>query len=141
MQPLIGGDGFATPLLVEQGGAASEGVVFSTHVYLGEGSSNAARSFADAYRQAYGTSPPNAFAALGYDALGLVADAIARAGSADPDAVKAALAATRDFAGITGTISFRSGRRVPDKTVTMLQVHQGKLVRVAEIVPAYVPSP
>ena len=70
MQPLIGGDGFDTPLLVDRGGAASEGVVFSTHVYLGEGSSNAARSFADAYRQAYGTSPPNAFAALGYGCAG-----------------------------------------------------------------------
>ena len=43
--------------------------------------------------------PENAFAALGYDAMGLVADAISRAGSAEPAAIQEALAATKRLRG------------------------------------------
>ena len=48
-----------------------------------------------AYKKAYGTPPENAFAALGYDTVGLIADAIKRAGSADPAKIRDALAATQ----------------------------------------------
>jgi ABC-type branched-subunit amino acid transport system substrate-binding protein len=55
----------------------------------------------------------NAFAALGYDTLGLIADAIQRAGSADPAKIRDALAATKCYQGVTGSIPFppaRAGR-------------------------------
>ena len=48
----------------------------------------AIQKFYEDYKAAYGTPPENAFAALGYDTLGLIADAIKRAGSEDPKAIR-----------------------------------------------------
>ena len=47
----------------------------------------------------------NAFAALGYDAYMVAVDAIKRADSADPVAIRDALAKTSGFIGATGTIT------------------------------------
>jgi len=61
------------------------------------------------YKAAYDTDPENAFAALGYDAVGLIADAIKRAGSDDAKAIRDAIAATNGYVGVTGTISYPNG--------------------------------
>ena len=68
---------------------------------------------------------PLAFAALAYDSVWLVADALKRAGSADPTALRDAIAASRDFPGVTGTISFDQGRD-PKKPVIVIRVQDGK---------------
>ncbi|MBX6322724.1 MAG: ABC transporter substrate-binding protein [Rhodospirillaceae bacterium] len=140
-QPIVGGDGYDTPLLLEVGGEAANNVHFSTHAFMSEESTPGIQKFYEAYQKAYGTKPENAFAALGYDAIGLVADAIKRAGSADPAKIREALASTKDFPGITGSISFRPGVRVPDKTVTMISVVDQKLTLGAEVTPSWVPNP
>ena len=85
-QPIVGGDGYDTPLLIQVGGEASNDVYFTTHAYMAEDSTPAIQKFYKDYQAAYGTPPENAFAALGYDTLGLIADAIKRAGSEDPKA-------------------------------------------------------
>jgi branched-chain amino acid transport system substrate-binding protein len=141
MQPIVGGDGYDTPLLIEVGGEASNNVHFSTHAFMSPDSTPAIKAFYEAYEKAYGTPPENAFAALGYDALGLAADAIKRAGSTDPAKIREAIASTQSFPGITGSISFRPGIRVPDKTVTMISVVEQKLTLGAEVTPTWVPKP
>jgi branched-chain amino acid transport system substrate-binding protein len=93
------------------------------------------------YKAAYGTDPENAFAALGYDTLGLVADAIKRAGSEDPKAVRDAIAATNGYPGITGTITYPPGVRVPAKTVTMIGVKDDKLYLGGEVTPSWIATP
>ena len=85
-----------------------------------------AQAFVAAYSTAYGTPPVNAFAALGYDAARLAIDARTRAGSDDPKAIAAALAATTDFHGVTGTINYANGP-VPKKDVWMVSVTNGTL--------------
>ena len=70
-QPIVGGDGYDTPLLIEVGGEASNDVYFTTHAYMAEDSTPAIQKFYKDYQAAYGTPPENAFAALGYDTLGL----------------------------------------------------------------------
>src|SRR5436190_7264076 len=129
-QPIVGGDGYDTPLLVQVGGKASDDVYFTTHAYMAADSTPAIQKFYKDYKAAYGTDPENAFAALGYDTVGLVADAIKRAGADDPKAIRDAIAATNGYAGVTGTISYPNGARVPAKTVTMIavkgeQIHPG----------------
>ena len=89
-----------------------------------------------AYQQAYGTPPENAFAALGYDTIGLIADAIRRAGAAEPAKIRDALAATQGYQGITGTISYPKDTRVPQKTVTLIGVKDDKLMLGAEVMPS-----
>jgi branched-chain amino acid transport system substrate-binding protein len=93
-QPIIGGDGYDTPLLVELGGdGANKDVYFTTHASLSNPAEKV-QNFVKAYKQAYGHEAENAFAALGYDSMYLLADAIPRAGSADAAKVRDALAKT-----------------------------------------------
>ena len=120
--PLVGGDGWDAIETATLGGAAVEGSYFTTH-YAPDQPDARVRTFIDAYQHAYGATP-DAMAALGYDAARLALDAIARAGSSDPEAVRAALAATRDFPGITGRITMGPDRD-PAKSVMVLQIRNG----------------
>ncbi len=67
--------------------------------------------------------------------------AIASAGSTDPEAVRKALASTKDFAGVTGRISFAGGGRIPVKTVTIMAVDDGQTKFEASTLPKQVPPP
>ncbi len=126
--PVLAGDGFDTDLLVSvPGPTLATNVYFTTHAYVGL-ETGPANTFRAAYEKEYGRPPENAFAALGYDAMGLVADAITRAGSSDPKAVSKALAATTGYAdAVTGAIAYVGDSRVPSKPVAIMQVEAGKV--------------
>jgi branched-chain amino acid transport system substrate-binding protein len=140
-QPIVGGDGYDTPLLLSVGGKAANNVFFSTHAFMSEDSTPGIVKFYQAYKAAYNTPPENTFAALGYDTLGLIADAITRAGSTDPAKIRDALAATQGFKGITGSISFSPDSRVPTKTVSIIGVKDDKLFLAGEVTPNWVAKP
>jgi branched-chain amino acid transport system substrate-binding protein len=57
---------------------------------------------------------------LSYDTVHLLADAVRRAGSPAPGAIRKALAGTREFKGITGTIAFDDNGD-PEKPVVMIR--------------------
>jgi branched-chain amino acid transport system substrate-binding protein len=138
--PVVGGDGYDTPDLVSVAGAAAENVYFTTHALMDKdlGTDGIKKFIAD-YNTEYTHDPENAFAALGYDSVYLLADAITRAGSTDAAAIQKALNETKDFKAITGSITF-SDSRVPQKGVTMILVKDGKFTLAAEIVPEKVPA-
>ncbi len=138
--PILGQDGFDTPQLVEVAGEAAEGVLFVTHVSL-ESDDPMVRKFVEAYTEEYGHPPENAFAALGYDAMTLLADAIQRAGSTDPQAIKKALEETRNLRVVTGTITYEAGSHVPSKSVAIIKVENGKFKTVKTMVPSFIPDP
>jgi len=133
-QPILSADGFDTPLIVEVAGDLSDGVYFSTHTSLSSDDPQV-REFVAAYEAEYGHPPENAFAALGYDAMMLIADAIRRAGSADPAAIRDALADTQGLDLVTGTITYAPGSRVPTKSVTIIGVQGGEYLFQAEVTP------
>ena len=122
--PVLGGDGFDFDGALRTGNAPSDRVWFTTHAWLGEGRSPEAAAFAAAYARANAGVAPTAFAALGHDAAMLALDARRRAGSDDPAAISSALAATRGFAGITGTIDYAAGP-VPRKDVWVVELASG----------------
>ncbi|MFO1450415.1 MAG: ABC transporter substrate-binding protein [Opitutaceae bacterium] len=129
---LLGGDGFEAPQLLEIGGAALEGAYYSTH-FATENTGEVSRAFVRAYEGRHG-SAPNGLSALTYDAITLVADAARRAGSVEKSALKAALAATRNFPGVTGRTSINA-QRDADKDAAIITVRGGKLVFVETIRP------
>lgn len=133
-QPILSGDGFDTPLVAEVAGEDADDVYFSTHVSLAS-DDEGVTSFVDAYTEEYGTAPENAFAALGYDTMNLIADAIERAGDASPEAIRNALAETSDFDAVTGTITYEEGSRKPTKSVTIIEVQDAKYNFVTEVQP------
>jgi branched-chain amino acid transport system substrate-binding protein len=137
--PIVGGDSYDTPLLLEQVGADASGIYYSTHVYLGDNPAPPVLDFMSRYWSAYGYGPIDAYAALGYDAIGLLAEAMTQAGSAEPRAVLAALARVDGYPGITGRISYAPGHQVPQKPVSMIALEKGKHRLAAEMTPAWVP--
>jgi branched-chain amino acid transport system substrate-binding protein len=133
-QPILSGDGFDTPLIGEVAGEQADEVYFSTHASL-DNADPKVQTFVAAYEEEYGRAPENAFAALGYDTMNLIADAITRANSAEPAAIREALAATADFQAVTGTITFPESQRKPTKAVTIIKVQEGDYSFVKEITP------
>ena len=129
---LLGGDGFEAPQLLEIGGDALDGAYYSTHFAV-ENTGQVSRAFVEAFRSRFGTAP-NGLAALTFDSVKLIADAIKRAGTTDSGAVRASLSATRGFAGATGVTSINS-RRDADKDAAIITVRGGKLVFVETIRP------
>jgi branched-chain amino acid transport system substrate-binding protein len=140
--PIFGGDSYDTPLLVQIAGQGAENTYFTTHALMDATSgSDAVRKFTAAYQADFKAPPENAFAGLGYDTVKLIADAIRRAGSADPEAIRAALGQTKDLPGVTGAITFQPGSRIPQKGVTVILINDGKFTLAVEVVPQKVPAP
>jgi len=139
-EPVVGGDGLDTPRLLEGGRGPTHDVWFTTHAWLSERSGTArAKAFIAAYRDAYGSAPTDAFAALGYDAARLMLDVLRRARG--PSGIFRALEDTERFEGVTGTISFSSGSHVPLKTVWVIAVNNGEESLASAFVPDSVPPP
>ncbi len=130
---IMGGDGWEAPELIEIGGSAAEGLLLSTHYHPDAQLSPASAPFVEAFEAEYGERP-SAFAALGYDAYMLVIDAIERANSFDPKAIRDAMAATENFPGVTGTITLdENGDAVKDAVI--LKVENGEFVYVTTVSP------
>lgn len=133
-QPILSGDGFDTPLVADVAGDNADDVFFSTHVSLASDAEEVS-SFVKDYEAEYGSAPENAFAALGYDTMNLIAEAIEKAGEASPEAIRDALAETQDFAAVTGSISYEGESRKPTKSVTIIEVQDGDYSFVTEVTP------
>ena len=130
---LLGADGWDSPKLVEIGGEAVEGSYLSNH-YSVDDPSEAVRRFVDAYKAKYGAEP-DSIAALTYDATRILADAITRAGSTEGKRIRDALASTKGFVGVTGTITMDADRN-PVKPAVILKVEGGRFRFAAAIAPA-----
>lgn len=130
--PLMGGDGWDSSKLYEIGGEALDGSYFSNH-YSFENPDPVVQTFITKYREAYG-EVPDALAALGYDAARLAADAIARVGSLDRPAIRYALATTRDFRGVTGTITMDEQHN-PVKPAAVLRIRNQSATFASTIEP------
>lgn len=120
--PLLGGDGWESAKLFEIGGKAVEGCFYSNHYYPGDAKTEV-RNFVEKY-QARFHEQADSLAALGYDGAKLLADAIKRAGSTDGQALRDALAATKDWQGVTGTMAFDENRN-PVKSIVILEIKDG----------------
>ncbi|PTX91783.1 ABC transporter substrate-binding protein [Opitutus sp. ER46] len=122
--PFIGGDGWEAPQLTELGGKAVEGSYYSTYFSAGN-TAPEVRAFVQRYQTRWNGETPEAVSALGYDALRLVAQAITRIGTTDAPALRDAIAATKDFPGVTGRTTIDE-KRNSAKAAVMLVVRQGR---------------
>ena len=122
--PLVGGDGWDSPAVIQIGGKAVEGSYFSDHYFVGD-TRPVVQTFVAEYRKRYNRNP-EANAALGYDALKIFAQAMGRAGSTDRKAIRDQIAATKDYQGVSGTISMGADRN-PVKPVAMIKIENGQM--------------
>jgi branched-chain amino acid transport system substrate-binding protein len=130
--PLIGGDGWEGPDLVNIGGDAVEGAYFSTH-YAPDVATEKSKQFVANYQKRW-KKAPDAMSALGYDSAMILADAMKRAGTTDGPKLRDALAATKDFDGVTGKTTINA-QRDATKSAVILQVKGGTFHYVETVNP------
>ena len=101
--PIIGQEGYDSQKFIEIAGAASEGVIITTSL---DRDSEVAetKNFIEAFEKKAGFKA-DMVAASAHTAVMVAADALKRAGSTDPEALRKALAET-NLKVSTGTISF-----------------------------------
>lgn len=130
--PIVSGDGFDTPLVAEVAGEQAYDVIISTHCSFTNEAENV-QNFVKAYTDTYGVTPENAFAALGYDAMDVIAKAMETLEDpTDKDALRAAIEATTGHVGISGTISYTAESHKPDKTASILELIDGEFQFICE---------
>src|SRR6202047_450583 len=119
---LVGGDGWDGSSLITVGGKAIEGSYFSNHFSV-EDTSPLVQTFVQKYKQKYNATP-DAFAALGYDAMKLLADAITRAGSTDSDKLREGIQNNQNFPGVSGKITIGKDRNA-QKSAVIITIKDG----------------
>lgn len=137
--PLLGADGWDAPELWELGGDTLNGTYISNH-YSADDPSETIQQFAHNYRQRFGNLTPDAHAALAYDALRFLAEAIQKSGSTDGPKLREALAETKNFAGVTGIISMDRERNAV-KPAVILKLQDGRYIYQETIQPEIPPEP
>ena len=126
----LGGDGWDNAKLSEIGGDALEGSYFSTYFTASvplDKASTETRKFVSAYLDVYGV-PPTGRAALGYDALRIVVEAMHRAGAGmSAEAIRAEIEATNNYNGATVLSSYDENRHAA-KSAVVMTIRNGKSV-------------
>jgi phage I-like protein len=132
--PLLGGDGWDSEKLYEIGGKALEGSYFSNH-YSVDDPAPRIQAFVAAYKAKFAGQAPDGLAAAGYDAMGVLASALERGADTQGPALRDAIAATKDFDGVTGRISIDAHRNAVKAAVVLKVAPAGKFEFVQRVEP------
>lgn len=131
--PLLGGDGWDSPVLTQgQAGKALEGCYFSNH-FSEQDTSAVVQTFVNTFRSKF-NEEAGAMAALGYDAMKILAKVIADAGKADRESITAGLANLKNYQGVTGVITIDEQHNAR-KPAVVLQIKDGRPTYVSTIQP------
>ena len=132
-QPLVGSDAWSSPELIKLSNGTVEGDYFANH-YASDIATPTAKKFIDAYAKQYGTIPDDV-AALTYDSMGLLFEAIKKSTTLDRKVVRDALATLANYSGVTGDIKFTAGSGDPVKSAVIMQIKGDKFVWVMNAAP------
>ena len=132
--PLMGADGWDSPTLVDLAGKDALNNTFITNHYSAQDPDTKIQEFVTKFKEKYKDKSPDAFNALGYDSVYLLVDAIKRAGSLDREAVKDALAETKDISLVTGVVTIDKNHN-PIKSATILEYVDGEQKFKAKVDP------
>jgi branched-chain amino acid transport system substrate-binding protein len=133
--PFLGGDGWDSPKLFEIGGSALVGSYFSNH-YSVDDPDPMVQDFIKRYKALYGDQVPDGLAAMGYDAAGVLIDALKRtANPTDRAAIRESIAQTKNFRGVTGVITIDANRNATKPAVMLRIAEAGSLKFVKRVDP------
>jgi len=120
--PVLGPSSLYSTQLVQLGGTSVNGLYTDVSFFTKDPDPRI-QAYVTGFKKKYGAEP-NFHAALAYDSIHLLADAIQRAGSVDKNKVRDALAATKGYKALTGSITFTPDRDAI-KTYKIVQVVNG----------------
>jgi branched-chain amino acid transport system substrate-binding protein len=130
--PLVGGDGWESPKLLEIGGKALEGCYYSNHYYA-EDPNPAVQTFVKKHKEIYGVEP-DSLGALAYDAAKILGAAMARTANLDKKEIRDEIENTKDYQGVTGIITIGPDRNAV-KPLVVLRVENQRLALRAVVTP------
>ncbi|MBP6217282.1 MAG: ABC transporter substrate-binding protein [Oligoflexales bacterium] len=130
--PFLGGDGWDSPKLREIGGNSLEGSFFSNH-YSSESQEPAVQNFIKKFKSVY-NEVPDSLAAMGYESALVLVDAIKRANGTDSQALRNAIADTKDFQGVTDKFSLDKDRNAI-KSAVVLKIESGEFKFLTTVSP------
>ena len=122
--PMLGGDGWDSPTVIQIGGKSVDNSYFSDHYFVGD-PRPIVQHFVAEIRKRTGKDP-EATTALGYDAMKILAQAIQKAGSLDRAKIREAIAATKDYDGVAGKVTMGPSRD-PIKAVAIVKIENGRM--------------
>ncbi|QFK70340.1 ABC transporter substrate-binding protein [Pradoshia sp. D12] len=133
--PVMGGDGWDSPKLIEIAGKEALNNTFITNHYSAGDPDKKIQDFVSAFKKKYKDKSPDAFAALGYDTAYFIADSIKRAGDdATPEKIKDALASTKDLQLVSGNLTIDENHN-PVKSAAILKYENGEQVFETKVNP------
>ena len=134
----LGTDNWENKNFVKEGGAAVDGAAFSTYFDSETAITQNTEVFLKAYREKYGEdAAPASDVALGFDAYMLAVNAINTAGtSVNTQAIRDQLAKTKNFAGVSGNITFDENGD-PIKSVVIKTIINGEFVHIYTVEPTW----
>ncbi|MCL6611580.1 MAG: ABC transporter substrate-binding protein [Peptococcaceae bacterium] len=139
-QAAVGGDGMYSRQLIENGGTDVEGTLAYAGFAVDPANANRrTMEFVEKYRAQNNNLTPDVYAAQAYDAVNLAADAIRAAGSAEPAKFKEKLAETKNWQGVSGTITFDRDREPVKSPVYLMEVKDGRFV-IKAVIPVSIPD-
>ncbi len=122
--PMLGGDGWSNAKFHEYAGNKISNVYFTDHAAM-DATTPEITTYKEAFKSKYSGKEPDSLGALGYDAMMVLADSMKRAKSLKGPDLRDAIAATKDFHGITGLITINAERNA-DKGAVVMEVSEGK---------------
>jgi branched-chain amino acid transport system substrate-binding protein len=123
--PVLGPSSLYSEQLIKLGGTAVNGLYTNVSFFTKDPDPKI-QAYVTGFQKRYNATP-NFHAALAYDAIYILADAIKRAGSTDRKAIRDALATAKDFKALTGSITFTQyGDAI--KSYKIVQVVNGEFV-------------
>jgi branched-chain amino acid transport system substrate-binding protein len=131
--PVLGSDALATPVFIQKGGAAVEGTVIAT-AFHPDAPDPEVQRFSAAFQKRYGTRP-DVGAALGYDAVRVLAQAMREARTTEPARVAVAMHGLTGFRGVTGAFSFDEAGNLVGMPIRRVVVRDGDFAYLDEPVP------
>lgn len=138
--PVISSDGNLDPSLAAAGAESLDGMVFTAAVCPADADPKVGKFFA-AYKAKNSKDPSSVVATLGYDEIQILAQAIRKAGSADPAAIMGALS-DFEYTGVSGTVVMDpKTRRVKKPAALILMKGATFTCLVQPAYPAFVPNP
>ena len=151
--PLLGSDGWESSKLLEIGGDALNGAYYTNHWAL-DMPDPRLQAFLKTFRDKNGGTDPDAIAGLAYDAANVLFGCLEKLAADDPATFKAlgsskagtperkaatqklrdAIAATKNFAGVTGVTTLNKDRNA-SKPATIIAIKGGKLTFLKTVAP------
>jgi len=123
-QPILGGDGFSDEKLTQTAGKKNVyNVYYSDHFSLNAPATDKVKPFAMHYKKEYGQEA-SAFAALAYDSVYMIKQAIEDTHAKTSRDIKTGLAKLKDFKGVTGVMTMKDHN--PEKSAVVIGLTEGK---------------